>query len=179
MWRGGTSLGMHEAWVWTQLPASQPAVQVSLGVVSVHGVLSGTGGCVHRPVPGLHGGSSVHSFVSGVHTVVMCVWLHTNAPVGDPIGASQPACVHKFPSVSVQGVLAGLFGCSHSPFDGLHGGSLVHWLLSGLQTVTTWFWSQTNAPVGELGLGAQPAKVHALLSVSPHGVLSGLLVKMH
>src|SRR5262245_762447 len=89
-------------WVWTQLPVSQPAVVHWLLSVSEHGVLSASGGCVHRPVPGLHGGSEVQSLVSGLHTVTLCVC--TQFP------ASQPANVHRFPSVSPQVVLSGLFG---------------------------------------------------------------------
>src|SRR5438094_2133320 len=53
------------AWLQTPWP-SQPAVVQLLPSVSVHGVLSGLGGWSHIPVWGLHGGSSVHSFVSGV-----------------------------------------------------------------------------------------------------------------
>ena len=48
---------------------SQPAVVQLLPSVSVHGVLSGLGGWSHIPVCGLHGGSSVHSFVSGVQVL--------------------------------------------------------------------------------------------------------------
>src|SRR5438876_6090131 len=53
------------AWLQTPWP-SQPAVVQLLPSVSVHGVLLGLGGWSHIPVWGLHGGSSVHSFVSGV-----------------------------------------------------------------------------------------------------------------
>src|SRR2546427_10533814 len=56
------------AWLQTPWP-SQPAVVQLLPSVSVHGVLSGLGGWSHIPVCGLHGGSSVHSFVSGVQVL--------------------------------------------------------------------------------------------------------------
>ena len=81
---------------------SHPAVVHSTPSVSVQGVLSGLGGCSHRPVCVLHGGSSVHSLVSGGHTVTTCVCVQVPCP-------SQPAVVHALPSVSPHGVL-GAFG---------------------------------------------------------------------
>src|SRR6059058_2393605 len=56
------------AWLQTPWP-SQPAIVQLLPSVSVHGVLLGLGGWSHIPVCGLHGGSSVHSFVSGVQVL--------------------------------------------------------------------------------------------------------------
>src|SRR5262249_27258371 len=69
--------------------------------------------------------------------------------------------------VSPHGVLSGSGGCVHCPVCGLHGGSWVHWLVSGWQTVVLWVWM--HWPI------SQPAVVQAFWSVSPHGVLSGLL----
>src|SRR2546429_1853773 len=71
---------------------------------------------------------------------------------------SQPAVVHVLPSESVHGVLA----C------GVHCPLVVSqpWLHSsaGGQTLLPWFWSHTPCP-------SQPAVVHALPSLSAHGVL--------
>src|SRR5262249_8421440 len=106
-------------WPWTHWPGSQHAVVQGLESVSGHGVLLGSGGCVHWPVCGLHGGSWVHWLVSGWQTVVLWVWTHWPC--------SQPAVVHRLPSVSPHGVLSGSGGCVHCPVCGLHGGSWVHW----------------------------------------------------
>src|SRR5689334_2083507 len=72
--------------VCTHCPASHPAAVHRFWSLSVHGVLSGTGGWSQSPVVGLHGRSCVHSFESGGHVVVMCVWTHTPA--------SHPGVVH-------------------------------------------------------------------------------------
>src|SRR2546426_1788509 len=87
----------------------------------------------------------------------MCDCTHTpsSALVALP---SQPAVVHVLPSVSAHGVLA----CGvHSPLV------VSHPLLqssAGGQTLLLWFWSHTPCPL-------QPAVVHALPSLSAHGVL--------
>src|SRR5437764_4279034 len=87
----------------------------------------------------------------------MCVCTHT--PSSELVVLiSQPAVVHVLPSVSVHGVLA----CGvHSPLvvsqQPLHSSA-------GGQTLLLWFWSHTPCP-------SQPAVVHALLSLSAHGVL--------
>ena len=52
-------------WVWTHWPCSQPAWVQAFESLSVHGVLSGFGGCWQRPVAGLQPRSSVHSLLSG------------------------------------------------------------------------------------------------------------------
>src|SRR5437762_9964443 len=87
----------------------------------------------------------------------MCVCTHTprSALV---VLISQPAVVHVLPSVSVHGVLA----CGvHCPLVVSH-----PWLHSsaGGQTLLPWFWSHTPCPL-------HPAVVHALPSLSAHGVL--------
>src|SRR5205823_6505534 len=88
----------------------------------------------------------------------MCVCTHT--PSSELVGlTSQPASVHTLPSVSPHGVLT--FGV-HCPLVAsqppLHSSTPGHVLL-------TWFWSHTPAPL-------QPAVVHALPSLSGHGMLS-------
>src|SRR5262245_21254620 len=131
--------------------------------MSPQGVLSSTGGCVHWPVCGLHGGSLVQALLSGGQGVCWCVWTHW------PI--SQPAVVQRFPSTSPQGVLSGRGGNWHRPVAGLHPRSLVHSLPSGAHGVFRCVWTHWPA--------SQPAVVHKLLSVSPQGVLSPLLVTTH
>ena len=86
-----------------------------------------------------------------------CVCTHTPSSALVVL-TSQPAVVHVLPSVSVHGVLA----CGvHSPLvvsqPPLHSSA-------GGQTLLLWFWSHTPCP-------SQPAVVHALLSLSAHGVL--------
>src|SRR5438105_12515940 len=87
----------------------------------------------------------------------MCVCTHTPCSELVPL-ISQPAVVHTLPSVSVQGVL--VFGV-HFPLvvsqPPLHSSA-------GGQTLLPWFWSHTPCPL-------QPAVVHALPSLSAHGVL--------
>src|SRR6266436_6117917 len=87
----------------------------------------------------------------------MCVCTHT--PSSGLVGLiSHPAVVHVLPSVSVHGVLVFGVHCplvvSHAPLHSSAGG----------QTLALWFWSHTPCPL-------QPAIVHALPSVSAHGVL--------
>jgi len=87
----------------------------------------------------------------------MCVCTHTPTAGSVPL-ISHPAVVHTLPSVSVHGVL--VFGV-HCPLvvsqPPLHSSA-------GAQTLVLWPWSHTPCPL-------QPAVVHALLSVSAHGVL--------
>src|SRR5262249_19611276 len=61
--------------------------------------------------------------------------------------------------------LSGTGGWLQAPVAGSHARSCVHELLSGGHTVVMWVW--THCPA------SQPALVHALLSESVHGVLSG------
>src|SRR5439155_321833 len=162
---------------------SQPAVVHVLPSVSVHGVLA----CgVHFPLvvsqPPLHssaGGQTllpwfwshtpcplqpavVHALPSlSAHGVLFsanrCVCTHTPSSGLVPL-TSQPAVVHVLPSVSVHGVLA----CGvHSPL--VVSQPLLHSSAGG-QTLLLWFWSHTPCPL-------QPAVVHALPSLSAHGVL--------
>src|SRR5205823_3280209 len=87
----------------------------------------------------------------------MCVCAHT--PSSGLVGlSSQPAIVQMLPSVSVHGVL--VFGV-HCPL--VVSQPPLHSSAPG-QTLELWFWSHTPAP-------SQPAVVHALPSVSAHGVL--------
>src|SRR5436189_185147 len=87
----------------------------------------------------------------------MCVCTHTPSSGLAPL-TSQPAVVHVLPSVSVHGVLV----CGvHSPL--VVSQPLLHSSVPG-QTLLLWLWSHTPCPL-------QPAVVHALLSVSAHGVL--------
>src|SRR5436853_195664 len=87
----------------------------------------------------------------------MCVC--TDAPRAGIVPlTSQPAVVHVLPSVSGPGVLA----CGvHSPL--VVSQPLLHSSAPG-QTLVPWFWSHTPWPL-------QPAVVHALPSLSAHGVL--------
>src|SRR5206468_1785806 len=87
----------------------------------------------------------------------MCVCTHTPSSALVVL-ISQPAVVHVLPSVSVHGVLA----CGvHCPL--VVSQPLLHSSAGG-QTLLLWFWSHTPCPL-------QPAVVHALLSLSAHGVL--------
>src|SRR6266568_6705497 len=87
----------------------------------------------------------------------MCVCTHTPRS-GLVALTSQPAVVHVLPSLSVHGVLA----CGvHCPL--VVSQPLLHSSAGG-QTLELWFWSHTPCP-------SQPAVVHALLSLSAHGVL--------
>src|SRR5205823_8272120 len=83
----------------------------------------------------------------------------THAPtVGFLPLTSQPAVVHVLPSVSAHGVLV----CGvHFPL--VVSQPLLHSSAPG-QTLLLWFWSHTPCPL-------QPAVVHALPSLSAHGVL--------
>src|SRR5437764_7316964 len=87
----------------------------------------------------------------------MCVCTHTPRSGLVP-SISHPAVVHVLPSVSPHGVLT----C------GVHCPLVVSqpWLHSsaGGQALLAWFWSHTPCP-------SQPAVVHALPSLSAHGVL--------
>src|SRR5205823_14452710 len=104
----------------------------------------------------------VHALLSvSAHGVLfdanMCVCTHTPCSELAPL-ISHPAVVHTLPSVSVQGVL--VFGV-HFPLvvsqPPLHSSA-------GGQTLLPWFWSHTPCPL-------HPAVVHALPSLSAHGVL--------
>src|SRR5437764_14943899 len=87
----------------------------------------------------------------------MCVCTHTPRSELVPL-ISHPAVVHTLPSVSVQGVLA----CGvHSPL--VVSQPPLHSSAPG-QTLLLWFWSHTPCP-------SHPAVVHALPSLSAHGVL--------
>src|SRR5437764_8040077 len=87
----------------------------------------------------------------------MCVCTHTPSS-GLVVLTSQPAVVHVLPSVSAHGVLV----CGvHFPL--VVSQPLLHSSAPG-QTLLPWFWSHTPCPL-------QPAVVHALLSLSAHGVL--------
>src|SRR5437764_11446236 len=87
----------------------------------------------------------------------MCVCTHTPSSGLVPL-TSQPAVVHVLPSESVHGVLV----CGvHSPL--VVSQPLLHSSAPG-QTLVPWLWSHTPCPL-------QPAVVHALLSLSAHGVL--------
>src|SRR5207237_1098074 len=122
-------------------------------------------------------------------TLLPWFWSHTPCPL-------QPAVVHALPSLSAHGVLfaANRCVCTHTPSPALislpehataaHGvpsasvaGVLacgVHTPLvlaqpplhssAGGQTLALWFWSHTPCPL-------HPAVVHALPSLSAHGVL--------
>src|SRR5207302_9240850 len=87
----------------------------------------------------------------------MCACTHPPSAGSVPL-ISHPAVVHTLPSVSVHGVLT--FGV-HCPLvvsqPPLHSSA-------GAQTLVLWFWSHTPCPL-------QPAVVHALPSLSAHGVL--------
>src|SRR5438552_1349672 len=104
----------------------------------------------------------VHALLSlSAHGVLfeanMCVCTHTPSSALVVL-TSQPAVVHVLPSVSVHGVLA----CGvHSPL--VVSQPLLHSSAGG-QTLLLWFWSHTPCPL-------HPAVVHALPSVSAHGVL--------
>src|SRR5437762_1374374 len=87
----------------------------------------------------------------------MCVCTHTPTAGSVPL-ISHPAVVHTLPSVSVHGVR--VFGV-HCPV--VVSQPLLHSSAGG-QTLLLWFWSHTPCPL-------QPAVVHALPSVSAHGVL--------
>src|SRR5206468_4080785 len=162
---------------------SHPAVVHVLPSVSVHGVLA----CgVHSPLvvsqPPLHSSA-------GGQTLLLWFWSHTPCP-------SQPAVVHALLSLSAHGVLfsANMCVCTHTPSSALvvliSQPAVVHVLPSvsvervlarGMvgprvvsqpllhssavgQTLLLWFWSHTPCP-------SQPAAVHALPSLSAHGVL--------
>src|SRR5213594_2505494 len=87
----------------------------------------------------------------------MCVCTHTPSSASVVL-TSQPAVVHVLPSLSVHGVLV----CGvHCPL--VVSQPLLHSSAGG-QTLLPWFWSHTPCPL-------QPAVVHALLSLSAHGVL--------
>src|SRR5437764_1110345 len=87
----------------------------------------------------------------------MCVCTHTPSSALVVL-TSQPAVVHVLPSVSVHGVLV----CGvHFPL--VVSQPLLHSSAPG-QTLLLWFWSHTPCPL-------QPAVVHALPSLSAHGVL--------
>src|SRR5207247_2353618 len=86
-----------------------------------------------------------------------CVCTHTPSSGLAPL-TSQPAVVHVFPSVSVHGVLV----CGvHSPLV-VSQPWLQGWERG--ESLLLWFWSHTPCPL-------QPAVLHALLSLSAHGVL--------
>src|SRR2546422_1079034 len=105
---------VHKMWLWSQTPwPLHPAVVQLLLSVSVHGVLLGVGGWSQLPVCGLHGGSCVHSLLSGGHTVTMWFWSQPSMSpsFGEELSVPlQPAFVHALPSVSLQGVLSGWGG---------------------------------------------------------------------
>src|SRR5882724_7613270 len=162
---------------------SQPAVVHVLPSLSVHGVLVFG---VHFPLVVSH--TPLHSSAAG-QTLELWFWSHTPWPL-------QPAVVHALPSLSAHGVLfeANMCVCTHTPSSGLvalisqpavvhvlpsvsvHGvlacgvhsplvvsQPLLHSSAPG-QTLLLWFWSHTPCPL-------QPAVVHALPSLSAHGVL--------
>src|SRR6266567_9624221 len=163
--------------------SSQPAVVHVLPSLSVHGVLVFG---VHCPLVVSH--TPLHSSAAG-QTFVLWFWSHAPCSL-------QPAVVQALPSVSAHGVLfdANMCVCTHTPSSGLVGlisqPAVVHVLPSvsvhgvlvfgvhcplvvshtplhssaGGQTLALWFWSHTPWPL-------QPAVVHALPSVSAHGVL--------
>src|SRR5689334_1550944 len=87
----------------------------------------------------------------------MCVCTHTPSS-GLVALISQPAVVHVLPSVTAHVVRT-----SGVPFPLLVALTLLHWSAAG-QTLLLWFWSHVPWPL-------QPAVVHALPSVSAHGVL--------
>src|SRR2546428_196505 len=87
----------------------------------------------------------------------MCVCTHTPSSSSDG-RAWQPAGVLVLPSVSAHGVLV----CGVH-FALVVSQPLLHSSARG-QTLLLWFWSHTPCPL-------QPAVVHALLSLSAHGVL--------
>src|SRR5206468_23904 len=162
---------------------SHPAVVHVLPSVSVHGVLV----CgVHFPL--VVSQPLLHSSAGG-QTLLPWFWSHTPWPL-------QPAVVHALLSLSAHGVLfaANMCVCTHTPSSALvvqigrascrhvlqsaaaHGvlvcgvhfplvrsQLLLHSSAPG-QTLLLWFWSHTPCPL-------QPAVVHALLSLSAHGVL--------
>src|SRR5439155_3144755 len=153
-------------WFWSQLRlVSQPAVVQLLASVSGHGVLSGRFGNSHIPVCGLHAGGPVHGLVSSGQLVTMWSWSQLPLP-------SQPGVVQRLLSESGHGVLSGTFGKSQLPVCGLQTGGPVQGLVSSVQVLTMWFWSQLPIP-------SHPAVVQALLSASGQGVLSCLGVSTH
>src|SRR5205823_12705816 len=86
-----------------------------------------------------------------------CVCTHTPSSASVVL-TSHPAVVHVLPSVSEHGVLT----CGvHLPL--VESQPLLHSSAGG-QTLLPWFWSHTPCP-------SQPAVVHALPSLSAHGVL--------
>src|SRR5262249_30580647 len=97
-----------------------------------------------------HGRSCVHSLLSGGHGMVMCVCTHTPA--------SQPGVVHRFWSVSPQGVLSGTGVTSHRPVVVLQT-SFVHALLSSHTTGTCVHAAEPASPE------VQRSVVQGLLSV--------------
>src|SRR5439155_377963 len=141
--------------------ASQPAVVHALPSVSLHGVLSSFG--VQSPVAGTQ--PRLHS--STVQSV-FCLWVcrHTPTPAAF---FSQPAVVHRLPSLSVHGVLSS-FGVQ-SPVAGtqlsLHSSTVQSVFCLCLCT-------HTPTPAAFF---SQPAVVHRLPSVSLHGVLSSFAVQ--
>src|SRR5437762_3380102 len=104
----------------------------------------------------------VHALLSvSAHGVLFdanrCVCTHTPRSGLVP-HTSQLAVVHVLPSVSEHGVLT----CGvHLPL--VESQPLLHSSAGG-QTLLPWFWSHTPCP-------SQPAVVHALPSLSAHGVL--------
>src|SRR5215831_18463101 len=104
------------------------------------------------------------------------MWLWTQTP--SPLCVSQPAVVPALPSLSVHGVLGDFGVFTHwpeVPWPGvvLHALSLHS---SGVQVGgPMWLWTQTPSPL----CVSQPAVVHALPSLSVHGVLGDFGVFTH
>jgi len=100
------------------------------------------------PVCGLHGGSSVHSFVSGAQVFTWWLWLQTPWP-------SQPAVVQALPSVSAHGVLSGFDVLVHAPVSWLHVESthsaIGHVGQSGIEAAC---WPEDVRPLSQLASSA-------------------------
>src|SRR5947208_817959 len=150
-------------WRHTPTPAaffSQPAVVHRLPSVSRHGVLSSF--AVQRPVAGTQ--PRLHSFtVQSVFCV--CVWRHTPTPAAV---FSQPAVVHRLPSVALHGVLSSF--AVQRPVAGTQP-RLQSFTVQSVFCVCVWTHTPTPA-----AFFSQPAVVHRLPSVSVHGVLSSFAV---
>src|SRR5439155_1751160 len=144
---------------------SHPAVVHRLPSLSVHGVLSSF--AVQRPVAGTQ--PRLHSFTV---QSVFCLWVcrHTPSPAAF---FSQPAVVHRLPSLSVHGVLSSF--AVQRPVAGtqprLHSSTVqsVFCMCVCTHTLTPPTAFPTTRCVTP---SSQPAVVHRSPSVSVHGVLS-------
>src|SRR5439155_1727789 len=139
---------------------SHPAVVHRLPSLSVHGVLSSF--AVQRPVAGTQ--PRLHSFTV---QSVFCLWVCRHPP-SSAVFFSQPAVVHRLPSLSVHGVLSSF--AVQRPVAGTQ--PRLH--SSTVQSVfCLCVWRHTPTPAAFF---SHPAVVHRLPSLSVHGVLSSFAV---